>query len=113
MITTIPQIAPKPRDEREARIRDLLPQQEEMLGKAYDTRLVRRLAHYAAPHRNRLLLAVILMITRSLLGVASPWIIGQAIDLGIRAGDLPTLRLWTFALIAVAFGEWITNRSRI
>ncbi len=113
MTTTIPQIAPKPRDEREARIRDLLPQQEETLGKAYDTRLVRRLARYAAPHRNRLLLAVILMITRSLLGVASPWIIGQAIDLGIRAGDLPTLRLWTFALIAVALGEWITNRSRI
>jgi ATP-binding cassette subfamily B protein/subfamily B ATP-binding cassette protein MsbA len=54
-----------------------------------------------------------LMAVSSLLSVAAPWIIGRAIDDGIRAGDIRTLRLWTGAFIAAAIGEWLTNRSRI
>lgn len=120
---------------REEKIQDLLPDEDEALGKAYDSRLVRRLLRYTLPYKGMLIAAIILMAISSLLGVSLPWIIGRAIDYGIRSGevdavqratnallqmlgaDSPTsmhvLRLWTITLILAATGEWLTNRGRI
>lgn len=98
---------------REQKVQDLLPDEDELLGKAYDGRLVRRLLHYNMPYIRRLTLALVLMAASSLLSVAIPWLFGQAIDDGIRTGQLSTLRFWTIVLIVAAVGEWITNRARI
>ena len=106
-------IEERERRDREDRIRDLLPDEDELLGKAYDGRLVRRLLKYMTPYKGKLVAAIILMIASSLLGVAGPAIIGYAIDEGIRAGSLDVLRLWTIIFIVAAVGEWITNRFRI
>jgi len=83
------------------------------LGKAYDSRLVRRLLGYARPYRRQYVLAIVLMIARSLFSVAGPWIVGRAIDDGIRGLDPVMLRTWTIVFAAVALAEWLTNRSRI
>lgn len=102
------------RRRREEKIRDLLPDEEaDMLGRAYDGRLVRRLLGYMRPYRLKLIAAVVLMTITSLFSVAGPWIIGRAIDEGIRAGAFGRLRFWTLAFIAVALVEWFTNRNRI
>lgn len=101
------------REAREARIKAMLRDDDELLGKAYDSRLVRRLAGYMRPYQSQLILAIILMIISSLLSVAGPWIIGKAIDEGIRAEDFSTLRFWTVVFIIAATGEWLTNRTRI
>jgi ATP-binding cassette subfamily B protein/subfamily B ATP-binding cassette protein MsbA len=101
------------REAREARIRQLLRDDDELLGKAYDGRLVRRLGGYMAPYKASLIVAVILMTVSSLLGVAGPAIIGFAIDKGIRAGSFDVLRLWTLVFLASTVGEWITNRGRV
>jgi ATP-binding cassette subfamily B protein/subfamily B ATP-binding cassette protein MsbA len=102
------------RELREEKIRELLSDRDNVeLGKAYDARLVRRLAEYIRPYGRELAMAVVLMAVSSLLSVVAPWIIGRAIDDGIRAGDLRTLRLWTGAFIVAAVGEWLTNRARI
>lgn len=101
------------RREREERIKDLLPEEDELLGKAYDGRLVRRLLQYMGPYRGKLYAAIILMVASSLLGVAGPFLIGLAIDNGIRVGNFSVLRLWTVVFIIAAIGEWITNRFRI
>jgi ATP-binding cassette subfamily B protein/subfamily B ATP-binding cassette protein MsbA len=98
---------------REARIRDLLPDEDEKLGKAYDARLVRRLFHYVRPYRRQYLLSIILMIVRSLLSVAGPWIVGRAVDEGIRVADWDQLRFWAIAFAIVSLFEWVTNRARI
>ncbi len=100
---------------RESRVADLLPEEEEedLLGKAYDGRLLRRLAGYIRPYRGRMALAVVLMVVSSLLSVAGPWTIGQAIDQGIQAGDMGRLRFWTLVFLATMVGEWLANRSRI
>ncbi|OUC05027.1 ABC transporter ATP-binding protein, partial [Litorilinea aerophila] len=91
-----------------------MPEEEEdTIGKAYDSRLLRRLFTYMRPYRARMIAAVILMSISSLLSVAGPWFIGQAIDQGIRAGSLPQLRLWTVIFLLAAVLEWATNRSRI
>lgn len=99
---------------REERIRALLKEDDdELLGKAYDGRLVRRLLGYMRPYMSQLVVAIVLMIASSLLAVAQPTIVGRAIDDGIRANSFETLRLWTGLFIAAAVGEWITNRFRI
>ena len=87
------------REELERKIEDLLPSREEreddVLGKAYDPKLVRRLGHYFRPYRRQVWAAVLLMTVASLLSVAGPWVVGRAIDDGIRQGSLSVLRLWT------------------
>jgi ATP-binding cassette subfamily B multidrug efflux pump len=100
---------------REERIKDLLPDEggEDKLGMAYDPRLARRLLGFALPYRGRFVAAIVLMVVTSLLSVAGPWIIGRAVDDGIRAGDLGQLRFWTVVFIVAAVVEWVTNRGRI
>src|SRR5690606_35827129 len=101
------------RYERERKIQDLLPDEDSALGKAYDGRLVRRLLQQAAPYKVKLFTAIGLMAISALLGSAGPWIIGKAIDDGIRLASLTTLRLWTVVFIVAMVGEWLTNRGRI
>jgi ATP-binding cassette subfamily B protein/subfamily B ATP-binding cassette protein MsbA len=100
---------------REAKIRDLLPDEDEedTLGKAYDAQLLRRLLAYMKPYQMKMFLAVLLMVASSLFSVSGPWIIGRAIDDGIRAGNVGQLRNWALLFLAVIGGEWITNRTRI
>lgn len=97
----------------EAQIKDLLPDEDDQLGKAYDSRLLRRLARYLEPYHRRLVLAIILMIISSLLSVSQPLIIGLAIDEGIRSNSIETFRTWTIAFLFAAIGAWLTNRWRI
>jgi len=101
------------REAREARIKKLLRDDDELLGKAYDGRLVRRLGAYIGPYKSSVVIAIILMTASTLLGVAGPTIIGYAIDRGIRAGSADQLRLWTIVFGVTAVGEWLTNRSRV
>ncbi len=99
---------------REERIKDLLPDEDEdSLGKAYDSDLARRLFEFNRPYLGRLVTAIVLMTVSSLLSVSGPLIIGKAIDDGIRAEDIDQLRLWSILFLVVALGEWLTNRGRI
>ena len=99
---------------REEKVRDLLPEEEEdTIGKVYDAGLLKRLLSYLSPYKARTIWAVILMAVSSLLNVAGPWLIGRAIDAGIRASSLEQLRWWTVLFVAAALFEWITNRERI
>ncbi|MCB0228136.1 MAG: hypothetical protein KDH90_03220, partial [Anaerolineae bacterium] len=72
---------------REALVEDLLPdeQDDDVLGKVYDSRLVSRLIDFNLPYLNRIIAAVVMMIVSSIAAVAGPWIIGRAIDQGITA----------------------------
>ena len=102
------------RDESiEEQIEDLLPDKDDQLGKAYDSRIVRRLSFYLRPYTGRLILAILLMIVSSLLAVSQPLIIGLAIDKGINSGSVETLRVWSVVFLVAAIGAWITNRWRI
>ncbi|MEJ2752596.1 MAG: ABC transporter transmembrane domain-containing protein [Chloroflexota bacterium] len=94
-------------------IQDLLPDEDDKLGQAYDSRLVGRLLEFLKPYRVKLYLAIFLMVTSSLLLILQPVIIGRAVDEGIRTGSLEATRLWTFLLLIVALLVWITDRWRI
>ena len=99
---------------REERIKDLLPDEDEdQLGRVYDAGLMRRLFGYITPYKRQLILSVIFMSISAILSVSGPWIVGRAVDDGIRAGSLSVLRNWTIIFMVVAGVEWVTNRARI
>ncbi len=99
---------------REDRLRDLLPDDEdESAGASYDSRLTGRLIRYLKPYLAHTLWAVVFMSVSSLLHVAGPWLIGRAIDDGIRGGSLEQLRWWTLFFMIAAVAEWVTNLARI
>jgi ATP-binding cassette, subfamily B, multidrug efflux pump len=54
--------------------------EEEALGKAYDSRLMRRLLQYMKPYRWRVILALALVAVVTPLELAPPWIFQKAID---------------------------------
>ena len=102
------------RRRREAKVETLLREDEDdILGKAYDAKLVGRLLEFMQPYQAQLIIAVILMVISSIMSVAGPWIVGKAIDNGIRLGDMRTLRMWTLLFLGASLIEWVTNRSRI
>ncbi len=64
------------------------PPEEDVLGRAYDHRLMRRLLGYLRPYRGRVLTAVVVVLLDAVVQLAGPWLTMQAIDNGIRHRDL-------------------------
>ena len=98
---------------RERKIQDLLPDEEEAQEKTYDGRLVKRLMVYVFVYKREFLLSLVLIVVTSLTSVGTPWMIQQAIDNGIRTGNVGTLRFWAFLFLAAIALEWITSRARL
>lgn len=108
-----PQDTPEARQRREAKIARLLHGgDDDVLGKAYDGRLVARLFGYVRPYRRQTVMAVILMGVSTALSVSGPWFVGRAVD-SVASGDLGSLRLWTLIFAVAAIAEWVTNRQRV
>ena len=61
---------------------------EDIVGKAYDDRLMRRLLHYLRPYSGQAALALAAIIANSMLQLAQPYLMKVAIDRFIPAGDL-------------------------
>jgi ATP-binding cassette subfamily B protein len=60
------------------------PHQEEVLGKAYDARLMRRLVGYVRPYRGQMALAVALIVLSAMLELVGPLATAVALDLFVR-----------------------------
>src|SRR5215470_16836403 len=73
-------------------------QDEEVLGKAYDARLMRRLLTYLRPYKRYVALALVLILFESSLEVTFPWLTKIAIDRYIRTANMAGL-----AAIAVVY----------
>lgn len=54
--------------------------EEQILGKAYDSRLMKRLLAYAKPHWKALLVSVLLLVFITGVELAKPWLVQVAID---------------------------------
>jgi ATP-binding cassette subfamily B protein len=79
-------------------------EEETVFGKAYDGRLVRRLLHYARPYVRGMGLAMLLLSGLTLLELAGPLIIKQAIDDAIGRGDFERLARYALEYLAVIVG---------
>jgi ATP-binding cassette subfamily B protein len=91
--------------------------EEEVLGKAYDARLMRRLLGYLRPYRGAAALAVVCLIAGSALSILQPFLIKVAIDEHISNYDITGLgniaALYILTLIGVfglSYGQtWLIN----
>ncbi len=82
-------------------------QHEEVLGKAYDARLMRRLLGYLRPHRRAVVVALVSIIGYSVLQLAQPYLTKLAIDDHITPGNLEGLDRIAFAFLVVLVGSFI------
>jgi len=79
---------------------------EEVLGKAYDARLMRRLLGYLRPYATYVITAFFAIVVASALQLAQPYLIKLAIDRYIAAGDLSGLNrmaLWFLGILVASF----------
>ena len=64
---------------------------DEVLGKAYDSRLMRRLLGYLRPHRQGVAVALVAIVGHSMMQLAQPYLTKVVIDQHILTGDLSGL----------------------
>ncbi|MGQ0571114.1 MAG: ABC transporter ATP-binding protein [Armatimonadota bacterium] len=84
--------------------------EDEILGRAYDARLTRRLLSYVRPYRPAVALAVVLLLVTSVASLAGPYIVRIAIDQHVAPGRLeglgPVVLIYLAALMAAFFSRY-------
>jgi len=79
---------------------------EEVLGKAYDATLMRRLLIYLRPYKIYVACALAAIISASVLQLAQPYLMKLAIDRYIRAGDLAGVDRIAVAFFFILIGSF-------
>ncbi len=85
---------------------------EEVLGKAYDARLMRRLLTYLKPYRGSVVIALLVIIGHSVLQLAQPYLMKLAIDQYIAAGDMAGLNRIALVFLFVLIGAFVLEYVR-
>ena len=86
---------------------------DSIVGRVYDTRMIRRLWEYVKPHRALVALSLALMIAVSAAQLVQPWLVMVAIDEHIRTGDLGGLA-WIAGLFLLALtGEFLLRYAQL
>jgi ATP-binding cassette subfamily B protein len=73
-----------------------MAQEEEVLGKAYDSRLMRRLLTYLRPYRWHVGLAIVAIIGKSFADVLGPYLVKVAVDRYLAPAKGTTSGLWSW-----------------
>ena len=73
-----------------------MAQEEEVLGKAYDSRLMRRLLTYLRPYRLHVGIALVAIIGKSFADVLGPYLVKVAVDRYLAPAKGTTSGLWTW-----------------
>src|SRR2546425_9533113 len=79
---------------------------DDVVGKAYDARLMRRLLVYLRPYRAWALCALAAIIASSMLQLAQPYLMKLAIDRFIPARDLDGVNRIAFWFLLVILGSF-------
>jgi ATP-binding cassette subfamily B protein len=85
-------------------------QEEEILGKAYDSRLMKRLLTYLKPYKKQVVAGIVLSIAVSALEAVRPWFTKHAVDVNIKEHDghglMMTALLFLGVLLTRAFVQY-------
>ncbi|HET9917789.1 MAG TPA: ABC transporter ATP-binding protein [Candidatus Binatia bacterium] len=82
-------------------------QQEEVLGKAYDLRLIRRLWKFIIPYKRLFFFTMLLLPLQQAFGVAQPYLMKIGIDQYIAGKDLWGLQNVMLLFLAALIGETV------
>ena len=80
---------------------------EEVLGKAYDARLMRRLLTYLWPYWRQVAVALVTIIGYAALQLVPPWLTQQVVDVYIPNADWNGLRLIGALYVATLISEFV------
>ncbi len=86
---------------------------DEILGKAYDSQLMRRLAAFILPYKGRVAVALVLLLGASLAELVGPLLIQRAIDGPIRAGNVSGVWPYFFVYMAALFAAFVLRYGQI
>jgi ATP-binding cassette subfamily B multidrug efflux pump len=81
--------------------------EEEVLGKAYDATLMRRLLQYLRPYKPQVARALAAIVSASILQLAQPYLMKLAIDRYIAAGDLRGVDRIAIAYLFILIGSFV------
>ncbi len=87
-------------------IHSILDEDQEILGRIYDWRVIRRLPQYLALVKSWMVLGTVGMVIRSLASLALPYLMAIATDRFIRTGDLDGLNLIALVFVGAALLVW-------
>ena len=76
-------------------------EEDDAIGKAYDSELVGRFVPYMRPYMWRVILALLLLLATTALALAQPFLVQQAIDRDVAKGKTDSLPLITGLYVAV------------
>ncbi|MGE3842830.1 MAG: ABC transporter ATP-binding protein [Vicinamibacterales bacterium] len=85
---------------------------EDVLGKAYDARLLRRLLRYLLPYRWSAALALLAISASAALQLVQPWLTKLLIDRYIAAGDLRGIDWVALALLSVLAASFVMEYAQ-
>ncbi len=83
--------------------------EEEILGKAYDARLMRRLLTYVRPYRPALIVSIILLIAGSGLQLLLPVMVQIGIDKYLAAKDIAGLGRIAWISAGILFAAFVLS----
>ena len=86
---------------------------EDVQFKGYDPQVVRGLVTFVKPYWRPLLFSLFLMAITSAASVAGPYLVKLAVDEGIEAGSLPTLRNLVLIYLTIAILQWSAIYGRV
>jgi ATP-binding cassette subfamily B multidrug efflux pump len=81
--------------------------EDEVLGKAYDARLMRRLLTYLRPYKRQVAIALGAIVAFSMLELAPPYLVKLIIDRYIPASDLEGVALVAVLYLAAQAGSFL------
>src|ERR1700733_12654206 len=73
-----------------------MSQEEEVLGKAYDSRLMRRLLTYLRPYRWQVVIALVSIVLKSFADVLGPYLTKVAIDRYLAPNGSTNIGVWSW-----------------
>jgi len=79
--------------------------EDEIVGKMYDRKLMKRFFRYILPYRRQLTAALLLLPLVAAAKLSQPWILKLAIDDHIVKGEMSGLPLLTAGFLAIIFAE--------
>ncbi len=79
---------------------------DDVLGRVYDSKVITRLPKYLAPVKAWIALGAIGMVTRSLAQMATPLLVGLAVDRYIETGNIGGLNMIAIVYVIVALALW-------
>ncbi len=84
-------------------------QEEEITGKAYDSRLMKRLLQFIKPYKAKMALALLFLVVFAFCELAGPYLIKIAIDNKIATGDFRGLLIITLLFFIVIIVQFLVN----